>query len=92
LAFAVAEDRFSRASAELERWIQSRVLVLGIRRIQYRVRDNFEPESILRDIWSQHRSVLGLIGSSAKEVDGAGPRLNAALRRTNSFVALAVQP
>jgi len=92
VAFALTKNSLRRTPAELERWIQSRVLVLGIRRIQYRVRDNFEPESILRDIWGQHRSVLGLIGSSAKEVDGAGPRLNAALRRTNSFVALAVQP
>ena len=52
LAFALTKNSLRRTPAELERWIQSRIMVLGIRRIQYRVRDKFEPESVLRDIWS----------------------------------------
>jgi len=52
LAFALTKNSLRRTPAELERWIQSRIMVLGIRRIQRCVRDNFEPESVLRDIWS----------------------------------------
>src|SRR5207249_12054075 len=52
LAFALTRNSLRRTPAELERWIQSRIMVLGIRRIQRCVRDNFEPESVLRDIWS----------------------------------------